>query len=209
MKNDVDIDLLMDEEDIVPQVDSIEDTGVEPLVTIDLEEVDASAHDRANVITERLSNYYFDEKYINEHPYIPTKIMMEMDNIRRLLKMLIVNEKAQDALIKAIALSPGKSTLFLSLTSMQKGTLLIQKQLNDLVSNVEDIFQHMQDDAEKQWAEKDKDQLEDGTITVRGSREFIKQLQKGYYKRVNKSTEKEKINNDGTPEGATPISEII
>lgn len=213
-----DIDDLMDEDTYIP-VDSSETADIEPLVSIDLDEVDASALDKANVITERLSNYYFDEKYIKEHPYIPTKIMMEMDNIRRLLKMLMVNEKAQDALIRAIALAPGKGTLFISLTSMQKGTLLIQKQLNDLVTGIEQIFQRMQDEATKQWSEKDKDENDDGTITVRGSREFIKQLQNEYYrKRINSEStneennikdDKEVLNSDGTPEGATPISDII
>ena len=214
------IDMLMDEDDenLIP-IDSTENTGLEPLITIDLDEVDASAQDKANVITERLSNYYFDEKYIKEHPYIPTKIMMEMDNIRRLLKMLMVNEKAQDALIRAIALAPGKGTLFISLTSMQKGTLLIQKQLNDLVTGIEQIFQRMQDEAEKQWAEKEKDEADDGTITVRGSRELIKQLQREFYGKKLKDGTKVDIrtgeiyedgkNPDGTPEGATPISDII
>lgn len=215
MIQDIDnIDELMDEDSLVP-VDSSDVADIEPIVSIDLDEVDESAQDRANIITERLSNYYFDEKYINEHPYIPTKIMMEMDNIRRLLKMLIVNEKAQDALIKAIALSPGKGTLFISLTAMQKGTLLIQKQLNDLVSDIEQIFQRMQDEADKQWSEKEKDEDDDGTITVRGSREFIKQLQNGYYKKQLKDgsvvdTQTGEITqSDGTPEGATPISDII
>ena len=214
------IDMLMDEDDEnLVQIDSTENTGLEPLITIDLDEVDASAQDKANVITERLSNYYFDEKYIKEHPYIPTKIMMEMDNIRRLLKMLMVNEKAQDALIRAIALAPGKGTLFISLTSMQKGTLLIQKQLNDLVTGIEQIFQRMQDEAEKQWAEKEKDEADDGTITVRGSREFIKQLQREFYgKKLKDGTivdirtgeiYEDGKNPDGTPEGATPISDII
>lgn len=127
----------------------------------------------------------------------------------------MVNEKAQDALIKAIAISPGKGTLFISLTSMQKGTLLIQKQLNDMVSGIEQIFQRMQDESEKQWAEKEKDETDDGTITVRGSREFIKQLQNEFYRKrlkdgtvVNTDTG-EVLNEDGTPEGATPISDII
>lgn len=215
MIQDIDnIDELMDEDSLVP-VDSSDVADIEPIVSIDLDEVDESAQDRANIITERLSNYYFDEKYINEHPYIPTKIMMEMDNIRRLLKMLMVNEKAQDALIKAIALSPGKGTLFISLTAMQKGTLLIQKQLNDLVSDIEQIFQRMQDEADKQWSEKEKDEDDDGTITVRGSREFIKQLQNGYYKKQLKdgsvvdTRTGEITQSDGTPEGATPISDII
>lgn len=208
------IDLLLDEDSLIP-VDSPDVADIEPIVSIDLDEVDLSAQDRANVITERLSNYYFDEKYIKEHPYIPTKIMMEMDNIRRLLKMLMVNEKAQDALIKAIALSPGKGTLFISLTAMQKGTLLIQKQLNDLVSEIEQIFQRMQDEAEKQWSEKEKDEDDDGTITVRGSREFIKQLQNGFYKKQLKdgttvdTRTGEILNDDGTPDGATPLSDII
>ena len=208
------IDLLLDEDSLIP-VDSPDVADIEPIVSIDLDEVDSSAQDRANVITERLSNYYFDEKYIKEHPYIPTKIMMEMDNIRRLLKMLMVNEKAQDALIKAIALSPGKGTLFISLTAMQKGTLLIQKQLNDLVSEIEQIFQRMQDEAEKQWSEKEKDEDDDGTITVRGSREFIKQLQNGFYKKKLKdgttvdTRTGEILNDDGTPDGATPLSDII
>lgn len=212
------IDLLMDEDSLIP-VDSSDVADIEPIISIDLDEVDLSAQDRANIITERLSNYYFDEKYIKEHPYIPTKIMMEMDNIRRLLKMLMVNEKAQDALIKAIALSPGKGTLFISLTAMQKGTLLIQKQLNDLVSEIEQIFQRMQDEADKQWSEKEKDEDDDGTITVRGSREFIKQLQNGFYKkRLKDGTTVDtrtgeildnKVNDDGTPDGATPISDII
>lgn len=207
-----------DDENLIP-VDNTDDTGLSPLITIDLDEVDASAEDRATVITERLSHYYFDEKYIKEHPYIPTKIMMEMDNIRRLLKMLMVNEKAQDALIRAIALSPGKGTLFISLTAMQKGTLLIQKQLNDLVTEIEQIFQRMQDECEKQWAEKEKDEDDDGTITVRGSKEFIKQLQNDYYsKRMKDGTKvnvktgeilSEGTNPDGTPEDATPISDII
>lgn len=213
-------DLMKDDmlDNIIP-VDNNEVADIEPLITIDLDEVDATALDKANVITERLSNYYFDERYIKEHPYIPTKIMLEMDNIRRLLKMLMVNEKAQDALIRAVALSPGKGTLFISLTSMQRGTLLIQKQLNDIVTGLEQVFQRMQDEADKQWAEKDKETDDDGTITVRGSREFIKQLQEEFYKKHNGEEAKEEatdgvkatgdVNADGTPEGATPLSDII
>ena len=214
-----DIDILVDEESSV-LVDSFAEAEIEPLVSIDIDEVSNTALDKANAITERLSNYYFDDRYIKEHPYIPTKIMLEMDNIRRLLKMLMVNEQAQDALIRAISLSPSKSTLYISFTSMQKGTLLIQKQLYDVVSGLEQVFQRMQDDADKQWSEKDKETAADGTITVRGSREFIKQLQKEYYKDTKENNQDNNAANIGnsdtaghtqenTPEGATPISEII
>ena len=65
-----------------------------PILVIDLDEVNSKAANQARIITERLSNYYFDQKYIDKHPYIPSKIAQEMDNIRRLIKMLAVNEKA-------------------------------------------------------------------------------------------------------------------
>ena len=103
--------------------------------------------------------------------------MQEMDNVRRLYKMLMVNEKAQDALIKAVSLNAGKASLYLSLTSMQKSTLLIQKQLNDMVSGLETIFQRMQDEADKLYSEKEKEEAEDGSLTIRGAREFIKTIQ--------------------------------
>lgn len=207
------IDALMDEDDFSPDIPvdgGDNDMSLEPLITIDMDDVNSTAEDRSRMITERLSNYYFDERYIKEHPYIPTKIMMEMDNIRRLLKMLTVNETAQDALIRAIALCPGKGTLFISLSSIQKGTLLIQKQLNDLVTSLENIFQRMQDEADKQWSEKDKETEDDGTITVRGSRDFIKKLQREFYKDKTKKAETtDETSTDVVPDGATPISDII
>lgn len=171
------LDELMDEEDDVIIRDGEEGAALEQLITIDLDAVNGEAEHRSEIITDSLSNYYFDEKYIKDHPYIPTKIMQEMDNVRRLYKMLMVNEKAQDALIKAVSLNASKASLYLSLTSMQKSTLLIQKQLNDMVAGLETIFQRMQDEADKMYSEKDKEEGDDGSLTIRGAREFIKTIQ--------------------------------
>jgi len=153
-----------------------------PVLVIDLEEVNGEAARQAQLITERLSNYFFDEKYIKQHPYIPSKIAQEMDSIRRLLKMLSVNEKAQDALITNITSNAGKGSLYSSLTSLQNSTLSIQSQLNSLIENIESIFKEMQAECEKTFEEKDKDETvnEDGSVTVKGSRDFIKQLQEQY-----------------------------
>ena len=125
--------------------DADEELGT-PVLVIDLDEVNEEAQNMASLITERLSNYYFDEEYIKHHPYIPTKIMTEMENIRRLLKMLTVNEKAQDALISNITMNAGKGSLYAALTSLQNATLSIQKQLNDLTEKLLTtmIFQQMQ-----------------------------------------------------------------
>ena len=160
-----------------PQYDSADDILQTPVLEINLEEVEGQAKAKAQQITERLSNYYFDQKYIDEHPYIPNKIAQEMDQIRMLIKMLNINEKAQDTLIQNITMNAGKGALYTSLTALQKSMLDTQKQLNDVVKDVENIFKEMQDNAEKTFTEKPKEtNLDDGSVIVRGSKEFIESL---------------------------------
>ena len=64
----------------------------------------------------------------------------------------------------------------MSLTSLQNSMLNIQKQLNDMTAAIEEIFRSMQEESEKNFAEKDKESDSDGSMIVRGSREFIKEL---------------------------------
>jgi hypothetical protein len=143
---------------------------------IDLDEINGEAERLAYNITDKLSAYYFDEKYIERHPYIPTKIANEMNNIRRLLKMLSINEKAQDSLIANITCNASKGSLYASLTSLQNSMLNIQNQLNNLTSALEQIFSEMQAECDKTFEQKDKEVADDGSMTVRGSRDFINQL---------------------------------
>lgn len=148
-----------------------------PHLSIDLNEIDEKTASRAKVIVKKLSDYYFDKKYIDAHPYIPNKIAQEVDNIRRLLKMLSVNEKAQDTLITSIVMNMGKGTLYSALTSLQNSMLAMQSQLDHLTSNLESIFAEMQENCEKTFEEKDKDVIdEDGSLAIRGSRDFIKEI---------------------------------
>ena len=125
---------------------------------------------------------------------------------------LAINEKAQDSLIQSITCNFGKSALYSALTSLQQSTLNIQKQLNDSVESIETIFQKMQEECKETFDSKEKESLEDGSITVKGTREFLKQLTD----RLNGNT---KNTVDGTvntetgelldEDGVTPISEII
>lgn len=172
-------ELFMQAQDV--GLENAEDILETPGLVINLDDVNNEASAMANLITERLSNYYFDDKYIKSHPYIPTKIMTEMNNIRRLLKMLAVNEKAQDSLIQSISINAAKSTLYSSLTALQNSTLNIQKQLDDLITNIENIFQKMQEECKTTFDAKDKEVSEDGSVIVRGSRDFIKELSAKLY----------------------------
>jgi len=161
-----------------PDLVDTDDTLQTPLLVINLEEVDKKTNERAKKIVERLSDYYFDKRYVEQHPYIPNKIAQEVDNIRRLLKMLAVNEKAQDTLITSITINAGKGTLYGSLTSLQNSMLQMQSQLNQLTANLENIFKEMQANCEETFEEKQKDDIEneDGSKVVMGSRDFIKQI---------------------------------
>ena len=160
-----------------PDLDDTDSTLETPILVIDMNEVDKRTLDRATDITNKLAAYYFDQKYIDNHPYVTSKITQEIDNIRRLLKMLSVNEKAQDTLISSITMNSGRGTLYSSLTSLQNSMLQMQAQLNTLTANLENIFKEMQENCDKTFQEKEKEESEDGSMVVRGSRDFIKQIE--------------------------------
>lgn len=179
-KNNVDDDPslneLMNEIDNPISVDDSNDLDM-PHIDINMDKVNSDAESQAEYITERMSNYYFDQEWVDNHPYIKPKIAQEIQNIRRLLKMLTINEKAQDSIIMSIAINASKATLYSALTALQNSTLNIQKQLDELISNLELTFKSMQTDCEKTFVEKDKEKDEKtGSMVVRGSREFIKEM---------------------------------
>ena len=160
-----------------PDLQDTDDALETPIFLIDMDEVDKRTLERATDITNKLAAYYFDQKYIDNHPYVTSKITQEIDNIRRLLKMLSVNEKAQDTLISSITMNSGRGTLYSSLTSLQNSMLQMQAQLNSLTTNLENIFKEMQENCDKTFQEKEKEESEDGSMVVRGSRDFIKQIE--------------------------------
>ena len=172
-----------------PDLQDSDEALESPIFLIDMDEVDKRTLERATDITNKLAAYYFDQKYIDNHPYITSKIMQEIDNIRRLLKMLSVNEKAQDTLILSITGNSAKGTLYSSLTSLQNSMLQMQAQLNQLTANLENIFKEMQENCDKTFQEKDKEESEDGSMVVRGSRDFIKQIENSLKSAANNNTE--------------------
>lgn len=172
-----------------PDLQDSDEALESPIFLIDMDEVDKRTLERATDITNKLAAYYFDQKYIDNHPYITSKIMQEIDNIRRLLKMLSVNEKAQDTLILSITGNSAKGTLYSSLTSLQNSMLQMQAQLNQLTANLENIFKEMQENCDKTFQEKDKEESEDGSMVVRGSRDFIKQIENSLKSAANNNPE--------------------
>ena len=172
-----------------PDLADTDDVLETPILVIDMDDLDKRTLARATDITNKLAAYYFDQRYIDNHPYVTSKITQEIDNIRRLLKMLSVNEKAQDTLILSITSNASKGTLYTSLTSLQNSMLSMQSQLNTLTANLENIFKEMQENCDKTFQEKEKEQSEDGSMVVRGSRDFIKQIEQSLLANENKVQE--------------------
>ena len=199
-KDDSDKDSVLDDlfvkSNIPENINDVDDALQVPVLTIDLDEVDKRTEERATTIARKLSAYYFDQKYIDNHPYITDKIAQEVDNIRRLLKMLAVNERAQDSLILSITTNSGKGALYTSLTSLQNSMLSMQSQLNQLTANLENIFKEMQENCEKTFEEKDKENTQDGLV-VRGSLEFIKEMTERMSKKNKENQQNNQLENVG------------
>lgn len=189
--------------------DNPDDVLETPGLVINLDEVNNASIARSTDIIEHLSGYYFDERYIKEHPYIKNKITQEMDNIRRLLKMLTINEKAQDTLIQSITCNFGKSALYSALTSLQSSTLSIQQQLDKSVSSIEEIFRKMQDECKQTFDSKEKEMLDDGSVVTMGSRNFLKELSAKIYGEQQNNTVTTKVDTETGELTETPIENII
>jgi hypothetical protein len=189
--------------------DNPDDVLETPGLVINLDEVNNASIARSTDIIEHLSGYYFDERYIKEHPYIKNKITQEMDNIRRLLKMLTINEKAQDTLIQSITCNFGKSALYSALTSLQSSTLSIQQQLDKSVSSIEEIFRKMQDECKQTFDSKEKEMLDDGSVVTMGSRNFLKELSAKIYGEQQTNTVTTKVDTETGELIETPIENII
>lgn len=194
-EDDPSLNDLMDE--IVDPIDVDNSDELEmPHIDINMDKVNSDAESQAEYITERMSNYYFDQEWVDNHPYIKPKIAQEIQNIRRLLKMLTINEKAQDSIILSISINASKATLYSALTALQNSTLNIQKQLDELISNLETTFKSMQADCEKTFADKEKEKdATTGSMVVRGSREFIKEM---LQKMNGNKTQKEQLEDNTT-----------
>ena len=189
--------------------DNPDDVLETPGLVINLDEVNNASIARSTDIIEHLSGYYFDPKYVREHPYIKNKISQEMDNIRRLLKMLTINEKAQDTLIQSITCNFGKSALYSALTSLQSSTLSIQQQLDKSVSSIEEIFRKMQDECKETFDSKEKESLDDGSVVTRGSRDFLKELSAKIYGTGLSDGSKLDMETGEITDDVTPIEQII
>jgi hypothetical protein len=173
--NDARIDAMFKDSEL-PKFDSSEDELQMPVFNVDITQLNNRAKAAAETIVKKLSDYYFNPLYVKDHPYIKNKISQEIMSISRLLKMISVNETAQDILIQSAPMHSGKTAIYSSLTTLQNTMLSIQNKIDSATEKLESIFKEMQDNADETFMDKSKEMDDNGDMVTRGSREFLKEL---------------------------------
>ena len=76
---------------------SVDDLHLEPVFTIDLDEINELAKEDASDMVEKVSVAVVDEEWLKKNPTLRHRISVELESLRGLLKMRRTNEAAHDA----------------------------------------------------------------------------------------------------------------
>lgn len=156
-------------EELLKNVDSLD---LEPVFTIDLDEINELAKEDASDMVEKVSVAVVDEEWLKKNPTLRHRISVELESLRGLLKMRRTNEAAHDALVVAISRKPDQGSLYKSLTDMQRTGLAITGKINEIVESLSNLIRNKTQEAIPQdLFEEDNDDH-----THRGTKDFIQSM---------------------------------
>ena len=153
----------------------------EEIVNIDIDGIDDNSIIDARAMVENLSKFYYDEEFMKANPSLKKRIDSELESLRILIKMRKSDEKTHDILLKAIAKNSSNASLYRALTEVQKATLSITKQINDIVNRLNELLKNFQ--LEIQWKDETAESKDDNEEDVeeikdihKGTKAFIEQM---------------------------------
>ena len=153
----------------------------EEIVNIDIDGIDDKSIADAKAMVENLSKFYYDEEFMKANPSLKKRIDSELESLRILIKMRKSDEKTHDVLLRAIAKNSSNASLYRALTEIQKTTLSITKQINDIVNRLNELLKNFQ--LEIQWKEEtvtteepSEEPSEDVRDIHKGTKSFIEQM---------------------------------
>lgn len=156
--------------------DIIDDIQADPVVQINLDEIDKAAQKDAHAISDRVVRLLADEEWMKAHPRIGARLEVEIEQIRRHIKMLRADEQVHDALLMAIAANGSNASLYRNLTIVQKTMLDVQTQMNEAIKRVNDMMKNFQMELPFEQNSKEEDSHLDNPNITRGTKDFIKQM---------------------------------
>lgn len=162
-------------DDIQPEVDGMQ------LIDIDLDNINESAKEDAVSLIDNLSNWYYDEDFLQKNPAFKKRVDSDLESLRILFKMRKADEETHDILIKAIAGNSGNASLYRSLSEMQKTIISITTKINDIIAGLNNLMKGYQMELTFDTTQDISTELQDETpqsinqaqTTYRGSKEFI------------------------------------
>lgn len=153
----------------------------EEIINIDIDGIDDNSIIDARAMVENLSKFYYDEEFMKANPSLKKRIDSELESLRILIKMRKSDEKTHDILLKAIAKNSSNASLYRALTEVQKATLSITKQINDIVNGLNGLLKNYQ--LEIQWKDEAVESKDDNEEEVeeikdihKGTKAFIEQM---------------------------------
>lgn len=153
----------------------------EEIINIDIDGIDDKSIEDAKAMVENLSKFYYDEEFMKANPSLKKRIDSELESLRILIKMRKSDEKTHDVLLRAIAKNSSNASLYRALTEIQKATLSITKQINDIVNRLNELLKNFQ--LEIQWKDEtmeskddNKEEVEDIRDIHKGTKAFIEQM---------------------------------
>jgi hypothetical protein len=146
---------------------------------IDMDEIDSEAESGAVELVSNLSKAYFDDKFMEENPGLRKRIDTWIESMRILIKMRKSSERTHDILVKAIPSQPTNASLYRSQAQIEANLLSIQKQMDESVASITNLFKNYQLEINfgKEIEDDSNDAQNDtGSDTHRGSKTFIQQM---------------------------------
>ena len=111
---------------------------------IHIDELSQEAVNMANSMVKNLSNIYYNDDFMSQHPKLKTRIDIELENLRILIKMRKTDETLHDIAAKAIAGNSSNASLYASVTRIQDNLLDIQKQMDQTITNLNNLLRGYQ-----------------------------------------------------------------
>lgn len=170
---------IFEDDDI--KMDSIGEVDpTEPIVSIDMEQIDSEAIKVATSMCKDLVDVYFNDDFMKDHPNIKRRLDSEIESLRVLVKMRKADEQVHDLAVQAIGANAANASLYRSLSQIQGSLLSIQKQIDETVRNIQNLCKNCQLDIN---FEQDQNTNTEGTPTEdaipihRGAKSFIEEMQ--------------------------------
>ena len=132
-------------------------------------------------MVKNLSNIYYNDEFMSQHPKLKTRIDIELENLRILIKMRKTDETLHDIATKAIAGNSSNASLYTSVTRIQDNLLDIQKQMDQTILNLNNLLRGYQTEINFEENSGDNGDQQNQTNNTpeglsRGSKGFIQQM---------------------------------